>query len=143
MRHACMSIAIGLLVLLASGCGDDDGSGPAQPGTITARADGIQNQNGKAYQVDAFDYEWTPGAEGAAIARIRTVIPSDGWSSTAVLNTIAPSGDPTTEAKVFGPGVYSVVFFVAPPGGDPDYYVGLRTTVNGNVTATAPAWGSW
>ena len=135
-----------LLVLLGivAGCSRDKSVGPEPSrGKITAKADGIQGQSGNLYSVSVYAYDWFPGAETPAIAGVRATIPSDVYSPADTMRTLDANGTPTAEPKVFDPASYSVVFFVSVPGFPPRYFAEVRAIVDGDITATAPAWSGW
>jgi|GEM_PF-1494939 hypothetical protein len=135
-------------VLVLPGCSEKKSTNPepeAVAGTITAIASGIAGQNGSVFAVMAYDSDWFPGSESPVIAGFMTNITSDDFSFTEALHPVdsqAPGGY-TSDDKSFEPRTYSVVFYVAPPGNPPQHFTELRVTVNGDMTATAPAWSSW
>ena len=93
--------------------------------------------------VAAFAYDWQPGATDSAVAGYRTVVSADNFSSTEVLHASDAQWDISEEEKVFEPGTYSVVFFVALPDNPPQFFAEVRSEVNGDITVTAPAWENW
>ncbi len=137
------ALVFAVVFVLAGGCGDDGTAPVPGPGKITATATGIPGQTGNVYAVAAYAYDWFPGATTPAVAGIRATIGSDPYASTSVLYAVDANGDPTVDEKIFDAGKYSVVFFVAAPQSAPSDYAEIRTTVDGNTTATAPAWSGW
>jgi hypothetical protein len=133
-----------VLFLLGGGCGDDGGPAPVPvPGKITASAGGILGQTGNVYSVVTFAADWYPGATFPAVAGILQTISSDNYSLASALHEVDTGGNPTSADKTFDPGTYSVVFFVSAPGSPPSHFAEVRVSVNGDVTATAPAWSGW
>jgi hypothetical protein len=128
------------------GCSDKKSTNPTPSptrGKITAAASGITGQNGSTYMAVVYAIDWYPGATDTAIAGFRANISVDNFSSTEILHSMNSQWNITAEEKVFEPGTYSVVFFVAPPNSPPQYFAEIRQQVNGDVTATAPAWANW
>lgn len=150
IRLLLLLVIVVLLVTLVTACGSSSGNATtsasqSQQGKITAKASGIKGQNGKIFAAAAYNYDWTPGATGPAVAGLVGPITSDNFSFTDILNQLNAWGDPSTSTAdmIFDPGTYSVVFYVSAPGGAPQYFAKLRVTVKGDVTATAPNWSSW
>ncbi len=151
LRRMWLPILLVLPMILLVACGgssDNKTATPvpqAQAGKITAVASGITGQNGKTYAVAAYDYDWAPGAAGPAIGGAMGIINSDNFSFSEVLRTVDQGGNftLTAEEKTFGPGTYSVVFYVSEQGKPPQYFAEKRVTVNGDVTATAQKWSDW
>jgi Rrf2 family cysteine metabolism transcriptional repressor len=140
-----LPVLIGL-ALMGGGCSDKKSTDPtpdAEPGKITATASGITGQNGSTYLVAVYVADWFPGSTDTVTAGFMTNISSDSFSSTEILHSMNSQWTPSAEEKVFDPGTYSVVFFVAAPGSPPQYFTEIRLKVNGDVTATAPAWANW
>lgn len=94
-----------------------------------------------------YDFDWYPGVpndpDSGIVGVIGSEITTDSFSFTALIQSVDPEGNPTGEAMVFDPGIYSVVFYVGPAGSAPEYFAEIRATVDGDITVTAPAWGSW
>lgn len=132
-----------LLGLLS--CSDDGkpSSPTPQPGRITVRVESIPGQSGKVCAVMAYGFDWQPGAQEPFIASIGTPIAEESFSFSGTLQSLNESGQPTGQAKLFDPGVYSVVFFIAAPDGPPSAFAEVRASVNGDITVTAPAWAGW
>jgi hypothetical protein len=138
--------AIVVMAVINWGCTEKKNTNPTaptDPGKITATASGITGQNGSTYMVVAYAYDWQPGAQDSAMAGFLTNISGDNFSSTQILHSMNSQWTISAEEKVFEPGTYSVVFFVAPPGSPPQYFAEIRLQVNGDMTATAPAWANW
>jgi hypothetical protein len=118
-------------------------TGAAIPGTITATASSVKGQNGNTLSVGVYDFDWSPGAANTFVGLIYVPITSDDFSSTVVVTGVGADGSPTEQPASFQPGTYSVVFFVSPPNSPPSSFAEVRVSVAGDVTVSAPAWGSW
>ena len=139
-----LTILLMSVVLIYGSCDNSTDSGsPAVSGKITAKAAGIQGQNGNIYSVAAYDYDWYPGATGLAVGLIRTTISDSNFSSTEALHPFDTDGNTISEEKVFDAKTYSIVFFVSAPNVPPQFYAEVRVSVNGDVIANAPAWSNW
>ena len=147
MRHFPKWLPVWMgLALLGGGCSEKKSTNPsesAEPGKITATAAGITGQNGSTYMVVVYVSNWQPGSTDTVSAGFMTNISSNSFSSTEILHAMNSHYTPSADEKVFDPGTYSVVFFVAPPGSPPQYFTEIRLQVDGDVTATAPAWANW
>jgi hypothetical protein len=142
-----LPVVLFVMGIFAACSGDKTTEPKPQPvqGRITASVAGIAGQNGKVLVITAFNDDWFPGSESPVIAGFMTNITSDDFSVTQVLHPAdsqAPGGYSAAD-MVFEPKTYSVVFFVAAPGNPPESFSEVRIAVNGDVTATAPAWASW
>jgi hypothetical protein len=113
------------------------------PGTIAATVPSIQGQNGKTLVVGVYDYDWTPGSPNTFVGLIHVPITSDDFSSTVVVTGVGADGSPSETPVTFQPGTYSVVFFVSAAGTAPEFFTEVRATVAGDISVSAPAWGSW
>jgi len=132
------------VTLICGSCDNSTDSGsPAVSGKITAKAAGIQGQNGNTYSVAAYDYDWYPGATGLPVGLILTLISDNNFSSTEALHPFNVEWNITSEEKVFDAKTYSVVFFVSKPDAPPQIFAEVRVSVNGDVIANAPAWSKW
>lgn len=135
-------LCLGLLAGFGCSGGSDVDAPTPEAGTITAGASGITGQAGKMYYIAAFDYDWQPGATEPSVATRSGSVTDDDFSFEVVLYELDQYGQPTMTEKAFEPGVYSVVFFVG-ASGPPEYFVEVFVDVDGDVTAHAPAWGTW
>jgi hypothetical protein len=144
-KNPLLFVPIVLIAALALSCGDDSGPTDDYPnlGRITASTLGIQGQTGNLYAVYVYAFDWHPGSPNDIVGIVRGEINTEDFSSTAMVQSVNAQGEPTGQVKTFNPGTYSVVFFVSPPGSPPDHFAEVRATVDGDVTVTAPAWGSW
>jgi predicted HTH transcriptional regulator len=135
-----------VIAVISWGCSEKKNTNPiapTNPGKITATASGIAGQNGSTYLVAVCAYDWYPGATDTAVAGFMTNISNDSFSSTEILHSMNSQLNISVEETVFEPGTYSVVFLVSPPDSPPQYFMEVRLRVNGDVTATAPAWINW
>ena len=103
----------------------------------------IKDQSGATLSVGVYDFDWSPGSPNTFAGLVYDPITSNDFSSTLVINGVGADGKPTGEPASFQPGEYSVVFFVSPPGSAPKFFTEVRATVAGDITVSAPAWGSW
>ena len=144
-----LSLVVVMLVGLACGGNGSPGStappttGAAIPGSITATVSSVEGQNGSTLSVGVYDFDWSPGAPNTFVGLVYAPITSDDFSSSVVVTGVGADGSPTQEPAIFQPGTYSVVFFVSPPGSAPEFFSEIRATVAGDMTVSAPAWGSW
>jgi hypothetical protein len=137
-------IGVGIFFGLLSCSEDEEPIAPSpQPGRVSISAAGITGQNGNMFAVMAYGYDWQPGAQDPFLAAHRATIAEDNFSFSDTLQSIDQNGQLTGQAKLFDPGVYSIVFFVAVPNQPPSIFAEVRATVNGDITVTAPAWATW
>jgi hypothetical protein len=133
-------VSIGLL----SCSGGKKTTAPApQAGRITARVESIPGQSGNVCAIMAYAVDWQPGAVEPPVAALVAPITAESFSFGGALEARDVNGQTTGQAKMFDPGVYSVVFFVAVPGSPPSIFAEVRASVDGDITVTAPAWANW
>ena len=161
VRWIPLLVSLALLVLVAAACGGSGspsttaspaGAAPTTvptstdadvPGTITATVSSVKNQDGSIFSVGVYDFDWSPGAANTFVGLIQVPITSDDFSSIVVVTGVGADGSPTKESASFQPGTYSVVFFISPPNSPPTFFTEVRVSVAGDITVSAPAWGSW
>ncbi|OFW59173.1 MAG: hypothetical protein A2133_00225 [Actinobacteria bacterium RBG_16_64_13] len=160
-RWLAFLLALVALMLAGMACGDNGSpgttglpttaepttapptTGPAVPGSITATVSSVKGQNGSTLSIGVYDFDWSPGAPNTFVGLIYAPITSDDFSSSVVVTGVGADGSPTKDPAILQPGTYSVVFFVVPPGSPPKIFSEVRAIVAGDITVSAPAWGSW
>ena len=150
-RRIALLLWLVVIMLVGLACGGNGSpgttapptAGAAIPGSITATVSSVKDQNGSTLSVGVFDFDWSPGAANTFVGLVYVPITSDDFSSSVVVTGVGADGSPTQETARFQPGTYSVVFFVSPPGSPPGFFSEVRATVAGDITVSAPAWGSW
>lgn len=129
---------MGTTTVADGGGGGDGGSGPGMPGTIEVSADGITGSENLIFLSGVTADVFT--------SFVCVPIDADPFAHTDKLHPVT-GGDPCTlgtDARVFDPGTYTVLFATI-MGGQmvPERCIAVEATVDGDITLQAPPFAEW